>query len=386
MATLTTVGAMKHPDGMEIDLRYLSEEKTRHGRRVVYARLKGKRIRLKHPVSSPEFLDEYRAAVKALFAGVEENAAKAGKQDVRVPFAPKTLGWLIERYFTESTKYLTMDPLGRKRRRKILEDVKKEHGHKPMVIPGENIAKGVAKRSGVPGNANEWLKSLKALYTWAVSIKIIEVSPAAGLGKIKTESEGFYTWTVDDIRTYVKRHPIGTMPYLACMQLLFTGLRRSDAVKFGRQHARSGKVNFKTSKTGADLITEMPWPLVDAIEAMPDTDQLPYLLTAYGKPFASGAAFGNWFKDRCREAGLPDCSPHGLRKGGATICSENGGSEVELEAMYGWANNRQSGVYTKKARALILATKGFERIAQTLVVEKILTDPGERRRHSRVAP
>jgi integrase len=371
---------------MEVDLKYLSEEKTRHGRRVVYARLKGKRIRLKHPVSSPEFLDEYRAAVKTLFAGVEENAPKSAKHDARVPFAPKTLGWLIDRYFTESTKFLRMEALGRKRRRKFLEAMKKEHGHKPMMIPGENIAKGVAKRSAVPGNANEWLKSMKALYTWAVSVKIIETSPAAGIPKIKIETEGFYTWTVEDIRAYVKRHPIGTMPYLACMVLLFTGLRRSDATKFGRQHARSGKVNFKTSKTGADLITEVPWPLVQAIESMPETDQLPYLLTAYGKPFASGAAFGNWFKDRCTEAKLPDCTAHGLRKGGATLCSENGGSEVELEAMYGWANNRQSGTYTKKARALVLATKGFERIAETLVAAKVLTEPSERKRHSRVAP
>lgn len=48
-----------------------------------------------------------------------------------------------------------------------------------------------------------------------------------------------------------------------------------------------------------------------------------------------------------------------------------------VEAMYGWANNRQSGTYTKKARAFVLATKGFERIAETLVAAKVLTETAQ---------
>jgi integrase len=38
-----------------------------------------------------------------------------------------------------------------------------------------------------------------------------------------------------------------------------------------------------------------------------------FLLTETGVPF-SAAGFGNWFMDRCNEAGLPHCSAHGLRK------------------------------------------------------------------------
>ena len=34
---------------------------------------------------------------------------------------------------------------------------------------------------------------------------------------------------------------------------------------------------------------------------------LTFLVTAYGKPF-SEAGFGNWFRDRCDEAGLPRCT------------------------------------------------------------------------------
>jgi integrase len=188
-------------------------------------------------------------------------------------------------------------------------------------------------------------------------------------------------------RAYSTRHKRGTMGYLAGMLLLFPGLRRSDAVRLGRQHFKSKVIRFKTSKTGSELVTDVPWPLEDALAAMPETGELAILLSGWGKPFASGASFYNWFKDRCLEAKLPDCSPHGLRKGGATIASENSGSDVELDAMYGWSNQRQSGTYTKKARNRLLATKGFDRIAEILVAEGILEAPaGEQKVAGGVAP
>lgn len=362
--------------GMEIDLRYISEETTRHGRRVIYARWKGKRIRLKHPASSPEFIEEYRAALETLGAIRGERGSPdkttAAESIRRQVYAPQTFGWLVLRYFNECAAYKTMTEIGQARRRRILESVAENHGDRPMVIPREKIAAGVAKRAGTPGSANDWLKSMKALYTWAALVGIIKESPAAGVAKIKSETDGFHTWSIEEIAAYLTRHPIGTTGYLACILLLFTGLRRSDAVRIGRQHLRSGTIRFRTSKTGAELTARIPSPLADAIEAMPETGELPILLNGYGKMFASGAAFGNWFKDRCTEADIPHCTAHGLRKAGATIAAEGGASEVELDAMYGWSNNRQSGTYTKAARNMILATTGFNRIAEALIDHGIL--------------
>jgi hypothetical protein len=53
------------------------------------------------------------------------------------------------------------------------------------------------------------------------------------------------------------------------------------------------------------------------------TGDLTFLVTKHGKPFTANG-FGNWFRDRCDEARLPQCSAHGLRKAGATIAAENG--------------------------------------------------------------
>ena len=46
----------------------------------------------------------------------------------------------------------------------------------------------------------------------------------------------------------------------------------------------------------------------------------------------SASPLGNWFRDRCEEAGLPHCSAHGLRKAGARRLAEAGATEWEVMA------------------------------------------------------
>jgi hypothetical protein len=58
----------------------------------------------------------------------------------------------------------------------------------------------------------------------------------------------------------------------------------------------------------------MAKPLAEIIAATNMVGTQAYLLTDYGKPFKTAQGFANYFKDRCRDAGLPHCSPHGLRK------------------------------------------------------------------------
>jgi integrase len=89
--------------------------------------------------------------------------------------------------------------------------------------------------------------------------------------------------------------------------------------------------------------------------------RLTYLVTEFGKPFTSNG-FGNWFKDRCREAGLPHCSAHGLRKAGATIAAENGATDAQLQAIYGWSSAKMAAQYRKKAEQRRLAKEAMHLI------------------------
>jgi integrase len=66
-----------------------------------------------------------------------------------------------------------------------------------------------------------------------------------------------------------------------------------------------------------------------------------------GQPF-SDAGFGNWFRDRCVEAGVPGRA-HGLRKAGATIAANHGATAHQLMAMFGWRTLKMAEQYTRAA-------------------------------------
>jgi hypothetical protein len=77
-----------------------------------------------------------------------------------------------------------------------------------------------------------------------------------------------------------------------------------------------------------------------------------YLVTEFGKPFTANG-FGNWFRDRCDEAGLAHCTAYGLRKAGATIATENGATDRQLMALYDWTTSQFADVCrAPRARAV----------------------------------
>jgi integrase len=162
--------------------------------------------------------------------------------------------------------------------------------------------------------------------------------------------DGFKAWTEADVAKYEARHPVGTKARLALDLLLYTGVRRSDLVKLGPQMERGGKLVFTETKGRRRIVKthELPIlpPLRASIDASP-TGHLVYLVTTQGRPH-SVKAFGNWFKRRCREAGVGDLSAHGLRKLGAQRCAEAGATEHQLMALFGWTTSKQAAVYTRK--------------------------------------
>lgn len=118
-------------------------------------------------------------------------------------------------------------------------------------------------------------------------------------------------------------------------------------------------------------MSEKLWlPALAKIVAVSPCGDLTFLVTDYGKPFTA-AGFGNWFRDRCNEAGLPQCSAHGLRKMGATRAAENGATEHQLMAIFDWKTPGQARIYTAQARrkkpaggAMALLLEGSENASE----------------------
>jgi Phage integrase family len=86
--------------------------------------------------------------------------------------------------------------------------------------------------------------------------------------------------------------------------------------------------------------------LQQIIDASP-TGEMTFLVNDFGRPFTD-AGFGNWFRDRCVEAGIPGRA-HGLRKAGATIAANNGATAHQLMAIFGWDTLKMAEAYTRAA-------------------------------------
>jgi len=108
---------------------------------------------------------------------------------------------------------------------------------------------------------------------------------------------------------------------------------------------------------------------------------LAYIATAYGKPFTANG-FGNWFRDRCDEAGLELCAAHGLRKAGATIAADNGATEFELMSIYRRESPSEAARYTRKANRKRIAARSIHLIAPDQKVNNIVAPSSD----STIAP
>ena len=200
--------------------------------------------------------------------------------------------------------------------------------------------------------ANGRVKALRQLFFWAIEAQLADSNPARNVRYLASRNpDGFYTWSVEEIRQSQQRHPIGTKTRLALDLLLLRRRPQIRIVRLGLQMERDGWLRFTEAKGRArgSKFRELPilQQLRQSIDAAP-SGRLVRLVTEFGKPFTANG-FGNWFRDRCNEAGLPHCSAHGLRKAGATIAAENGATEHELMAIYGWESPKQAALYTRRA-------------------------------------
>ena len=145
---------------------------------------------------------------------------------------------------------------------------------------------------------------------------------------------------------------------LALALLLYTGQRRSDAVRIGQQHVKGGRILVRQQKTGRALAIPMHPELARALAAAPKTN-MTFLTTEHGASF-SAAGFGNWFRRVCDAAGLSGCSAHGLRHAAGRRLAEAGCTEHEIAATLGMSL-RMVARYTAAASQEHLAGRALSR-------------------------
>jgi integrase len=160
------------------------------------------------------------------------------------------------------------------------------------------------RKADLPGAADNRVRALRKVFKWAVKQEYMPTNPARDIEYIGRASEGWHSWTPEELDQFEEKHPLGSKARLALALLTYTGARRGDVVQLGPQHVRDGSIKFQQSKTGVTVELPIAAALHEAITATAYVGTSTFLVTEYGRPFTA-AGFGNWFRDRCNEAGFP---------------------------------------------------------------------------------
>jgi integrase len=352
---------------MKADLPYLLFDCDRHGNPRTYVRRNRKRIRIKEKEGTPAFARAYADAVEKLGLRHSKNRVSSTLS----PHPPGSLGWLGSLYFQSKSDFLALAKDSQSNRRSELEKCFAEPfsdtdpdpmGNCPLKYFTAQKAKRLLESKATPGAATNRRKHLSALCAWGADNGHLNGNPVRDIkaGRAK-KGDGYYTWLIPDVEQFMEYHKVGSKPVLALALLLFSGARRQDMVTLGKQHVRGGWLRYTPKKTLHKRrdISQKPWlPILADIVAHSPCGAMTFLETKFGKPFTP-SGFGNWFRDRCDEAGLKQCTAHGLKKAGATIAAENGATTRQLMAMFDWSTISQAEVYTRAADQKRLAGEGM---------------------------
>jgi integrase len=358
---------------LKISLRYIFADTDRHSNRRVFVRRHGRKIRIRDLPGTPEFMLAYREALDAL------NEAAGAVQPITGKTTIGTFGWLTARY-QASDEFIRLVPDSRATRRAILDACMAEPirpgaketmaGCPLAVLAPKHIKMLRDRKAGLPGAANNRRKYLSTMFGWAVEEGLIKTNPAREVRHVKSVTEGFHSWSVDEVRQFEAHHAVGTMPRLALSLMLYLGVRRGDAVRLGPGQVSDGVISFVPSKTSYVRRELSHKPILAPLERIiaataTATATATFLVTSHGASF-SPKGFGGWFRERCDEAGLPGCTAHGLRKVGATIAADAGASDRQLMALFDWTSERQATTYTAGADKKKLAGEAARMIEQRM--------------------
>jgi integrase len=345
-----------------VHFKHVNTFKDRYGKLRHYFRRPGRKaILLPGEPGSSEFVEAYHAAMNNLpRREIGQDRSRAGTVDA-----------VLKAYYASQT-WQNMALGTQRNHRTALDRFRKQFGEGPINrMTRKHVTDLLEAMPPIPGR--NFLVSVRALMQYAVKKELRSDDPTEGVERIKPPaSDGWRTWTDEEISQYEAYWPIGSMPRLAFALALYTSQRRSDVVQMGPQHIKAGWMIITPKKTkrttGKTLRLKIDARLQHVIDNTPQSGHLAYIVNQWGKPFADGSSFGEAFKGWCRKAGLPnDLSLHGLRQAFCRIAVEEGASESEVRSYTGHTTSRQLQPYIQARDEAILAERLMDRKAKGIV-------------------
>ena len=256
-----------------LKLKHVYRSRDRQGRDRYLLRLPGRKaVTIKGAYGSPEFMANYQDAIEPV-------------ERIHVPSgAPGTIAALVPLFFG-SDKFTSKKPSTQRSRRSVLERFAENHGDKrvdnlrPQHVQAMVDAKGTERSSPLLDCCTP-IDGLRHL-DWLVQGK-----PDQGCHAGTNQNPRLRDMAEEDIEAFYAAYPIGTRERLALELLLWTGQRRGDVVRMGRQLIRGGVMQITQEKTGETVFIPVLPPLQAAIDALPDSN-MTFLVTEYGRPFTA---------------------------------------------------------------------------------------------------
>ncbi|MGV7215026.1 tyrosine-type recombinase/integrase [Bradyrhizobium sp. UFLA05-112] len=331
-----------------------------NGRPYFYYRRNGaKDVRLPGLPWSPEFMEAHAKAEVAYKAPgpVEIGASRTVAGTVNA-------GLVV--YYQSTAFSSGLSTGSQSSRRNLLERFRTEFGQVRLKSVERRHVQRYISLLKTPSVQRNMLQALKHFFKYCVDAQLIGNNSAEGVSKAKMPNTGgFYAWTEEDVKKYRERHPIGSKARLALALYLNLGVRKSDVVRIGPRDVKDGVLTDflpqKTSRTGGKRINVPLTAETKAIiKATPITGSDTYLVTEFGKPFTANG-FGNKMREWCDQAGLPECTSHGLRKLCLTRLADIEGMDVlSLAAISGHKDLRELQVYIDAADRKRRARRAIE--------------------------
>jgi integrase len=361
---------------VKINLPGLICEPMPSGARRWRVRVEGKphlRIALTVTPDHPEFMEIYRAARAGVALAPQ---APAIDRTIR-----HSVAWLTHAYLDHlaaMVKAGQASPATLKQRRHFMTRLR-DHvvltgrakgstlGEMHMDMPQAELVAFRDCHAATSGSADKMTSAIRAMYRWAAERGLTKVNPAVGIGNIHRGQGGATPWTAADLRQFAAHHPSGTMPRLALLLFIFTAARVSDAVVLGRRHETTqGGITWLSWDAAKKDALPVSIPLLPALAAEIRAQKVAgatYLLSQHGKPYASTDSFRNRFKAWCIAAGLPDRSPHGIRKAAGHLLAEFGATQHQIMVIHGHARAETSEIYTRGVARIQLARDAMAKLA-----------------------
>ena len=324
-----------------------------NGHARFYTRIPGvKSIALPGLPWSTEFMDVLNRAIAGM---IRPGAGEIGASKTK----PGTVNAALVAYYrsTDFTDGLAASTQGWRRR--CLEKFREKFGDlRIRNIERRHVQAYLSSlpKAGAQRNAGQ---ALAHFFAYCEQAALVETNVGEDLKRAKLTSTPIYTWTEDDVVKFERRHPIGTKARMALQLYLNLCVRKSDVVRIGPGHVKDGELSDfqpqKTSRTGGHKITvPLLEDTLDIIRATPVVGTKTYLVTEFGKAFTANG-FGNKMRQWCDEAGLPECTSHGLRKLGLIRLAYVVPDVLRLASISGHKNLKELQLYVEMANRKRLA-------------------------------